>query len=89
MPDAGEELKVYVVELEVQGVALYSVEAPDADRACELAEQRAKPVDVTELEVVETRRVVELAARGEAARRAARGLGPQRRSKGLSHGRQA
>lgn len=48
----------YVVELEVQAIAVLSVHAESADDACAKAEQKVRPTDVTELGDVESLRVV-------------------------------
>lgn len=89
MPDAGGELQVYVVELDVEGVAIVTVHAASSDEACELAETRARPADVTELDVVEVRRVVEVAPIGDELAKAERARARERASTGSDRGGQA
>lgn len=53
-----DERPEWVVELEVQAVAVVSVRAESHEAACDAAEQGVRPADVTELGDVEVLRVV-------------------------------
>lgn len=53
-----DERHEFVVELEVQAVAVLCVRAESAEEACSLAEGRVRPADVTEVGDVESLRCV-------------------------------
>jgi hypothetical protein len=61
VPKSTSSLPTYVVELQVSGVAVVTVEAETAETAGELAEKRVTPADVTELDVTEVSRIASLA----------------------------
>jgi hypothetical protein len=58
MPSRRDSRPEFVVELEVQAIAVLSVHAESAEEACATAESRVRPADVTELGDVETLRIV-------------------------------
>lgn len=57
MARARDERPEYVVELDITGVAIVSVQASDAQEAVAKAVERVKPTDVHELDDVEATRV--------------------------------
>lgn len=89
MPDQVDDLDVYLVELDVEGVAIVSVVASSSDEACERAESQAKPADVTELDVCEVRRVVRVEALPGELKRATLARAREKAPAGSEHGRQS
>ncbi len=89
MPDLSGGFGEYVVELDVEGIAIVSVLASSAVEAETAAAERVGPSDVTELDVVEVSRVVGPFPSSPATRRLPWYRGIVRRSKAASHERQA
>jgi hypothetical protein len=81
MPKAEEGKREWVVELDVEGIAIVSVDADDAQEAISKALERAKPADVTELDSVEATRIAGPFASTPASRRLTWYRGPEKASK--------
>jgi hypothetical protein len=81
MPDAGAPLRVFCVELAVEGTAVVTVYATSSEEAGELAEADARPVDVCELDDVSVERVVEVEPVGRELTKARRGVARARAPK--------
>jgi hypothetical protein len=76
----------YVVELQVAGVAVVSVRAESHDDAVTQAENRVRPVDVTELHEVTGVTVVKVSEAVAAGVAPPSSSGPERPSKAVGHG---
>lgn len=88
MTEEREELRVFAVELRVECVAVVTVPATSSDEACELAEKKVRPVDVTELAAVEVERVVEVKELAGELEAAAKARARESRAKGSKRGRE-
>jgi hypothetical protein len=78
----------YVVELEVEGVAVLSVRADSPSDAYSQAEERCRPADVTELVSVSGVRCVQVGDTPDQAHEAGSSPAPRSPSKGRERGRQ-
>lgn len=89
MPDATAERREYVVELRVVGVAIVCVEADGARQAGDVAAERVRPADVTEVDEVDVVAIAGPFVTPGVARRVAAGRGPQTVPKAAAHVRPA